>query len=87
VAFTAADLAHAAKFEATERSKPEDIAAGWISKLVRWGYLRRAASPERDNERRAGRPVQWYELTAWGKMKEKPKASWKKKYPPRQGGA
>jgi hypothetical protein len=71
--FTAAQLAKAAGFKATERSKATDIAAGWISKLVRWGYVRRV-EPSRDaSPTTGGRPQRFYELTNWGLIKKAPK--------------
>lgn len=62
VPFTAAQLAEEAGFKATERSGARDIAAGWISKLVRWGYVKRVGK----DESAGGRPVVRYELTTWG---------------------
>jgi hypothetical protein len=37
--FTAAQLAAEAGIEETPKSRPSQIAAAWLSKLVRWGYV------------------------------------------------
>jgi hypothetical protein len=71
--FTAAQLADEAGFKATARSKATDIAAGWISKLVRWGYVRRVESPEGPARGVSGRPQGFYALTKWGVNKKAPK--------------
>lgn len=60
--FTAAQLAEAAGFKSTAKSRSNDIAAGWISNFVRWGYILRGK--RRDS--RGGRPVMEYSLTTWG---------------------
>jgi hypothetical protein len=74
IPFTAADLATAAGFKATKKSRATDIAAGWISKLVRWGYVR--ALPVEDGKKAAGRPRRNYELTEWGLTKKAPRRLW-----------
>lgn len=37
--FTASQLAQEAGIEATAKSRPSQIAAAWLSKLVDWGYV------------------------------------------------
>jgi len=72
IPFTAAQLADEAGFKATEHSRSTDIAAGWISKLVRWGYVRRVQS-QTAQQSEGGRPQMLYELTKWGLSKKSPK--------------
>ena len=84
VPFTAAQLAHEAGFAHTARSRATDIAAGWISKLVRWGYAKRSGRLKSDSTASGGRPVAVYELTKWGLMKAAPKKPWTDQYEPRQ---
>ena len=76
IPFTAAQFAADAEFKATKKSSSADIAAGWISKLVRWGYVKRVDPPsdhEIQRNPKGGRPVQFYELTTWGLTKKAPK--------------
>jgi len=87
VPFTAAQLAHEAGFADTARSRATDIAAGWISKLVRWGYAKRSGRLKSDSAASGGRPVAVYELTKWGLMKAAPKKRWTDQYEPRQQAA
>ena len=78
IPFTAPQLAVEADIKPGKRSRAVDIAAGWISKFVRWGYLLR------DGARRpaaGGRSTQFYRLTDWGVLFERRRklASKKKK--------
>jgi hypothetical protein len=60
--FTASDLAAVAKLRRTERSTADKMAYGWISKFLRWGYVRKAAS----TTGQSGRRVQGYAVTPNG---------------------
>lgn len=62
VPFTAAQLARAAHIKGTSKSTPERIAAAWIGKFNRWGYV----LPEGQGESTGGRPPRTYVLTRWG---------------------
>lgn len=59
--FTAAGLASMAHIQETSKSTPEKIAAGWISKFLKWGYVKRTSKAEQDH-----RLVQWYVVTPYG---------------------
>lgn len=55
---------------------PNDLAAAWIGKFVRWGYVH----PTGKKDSTGGRPVRLYALTRWGlrferKRTKKPKHS------------
>ena len=85
IPFTAAQLAAQARFKATERSRSTDIAAGWISKLVRWGYLRRVPPPnDTPQGEKGGRPEGWYELTRWGLIKHAPQRKFWEAFKPQK---
>jgi hypothetical protein len=60
--FTAHALGEAAGFERTADSTVDKIAYGWLSKFLRWGYVRRVASEKGVS----GRRVQTYTVTTDG---------------------
>jgi len=64
--FTAAQLAAEAGIEQTSKSRPSQIAAAWLSKLVRWGYVNFAGKID------AGgiRPTNSYVVTPAGRTCE-----------------
>ncbi len=69
---TSMAIRDALKISDTERSSALDIAAGWISTLRRYGFLKvsrgvRAPGPTRS--------LQVYELTSWGIRYKEKKAS------------
>lgn len=79
--FTAADLAEKAGFQNTVNPKTdrtistkEKIAYGWISKFLRWGYVRRVAS----SDGTSGRRVTTYAMTTSGESC-KPIEGWRTK--------
>lgn len=51
--FSAPQLAEAAKIQGTEKSTPEKIASGWLSKFLKWGYVKRAEVMKREGFRDA----------------------------------
>jgi hypothetical protein len=60
--FSSFDLVPEAGFRPTRRSSAVQIASGWLSKLTRWGYVRRKGA-----EPHGKRWVRLYALTKWGK--------------------
>lgn len=56
----------------TERSTASDIAAGWISTLRRYGFLRVAKG---EKVKGPSRQLQVYQLTDWGRRYKVRKAS------------
>lgn len=65
--FTAIDLASEARFEDTEASSKEKLAAGWLSKMARWGYVKRSGSAKGES-----RWIRTFELTEYGKNRKEP---------------
>jgi hypothetical protein len=67
---TSLALVEAMDIQKTERSTALDIAAGWISTLRRYGFLKALAG-----ERVQGphRQLKVYEITKWGKNYKKAK--------------
>ena len=63
--FSSFDLVPEARLKATKRSEAVQIASGWLSKLARWGYVRRAGTAPHGK-----RWVRLYALTRWGKRFE-----------------
>lgn len=61
---TSEALVEALDIQDTERSGAMDIAAGWISTLRRYGFLRAVKGVKVPGPRRS---LQTYELTDWGK--------------------
>jgi hypothetical protein len=78
-AFTASDLAHEARIDATVgddgflKSPAESIASAWLGKFVRWGYALRAGS--RGSPKGGNAWVRLYTLTEFGVKRHPPKAS------------
>jgi len=62
-AITGAALIGEARIRPTERSRADQIASGWLSKLSRWGYVRRTGTHRKEGR---GRPAVVYVLTRWG---------------------
>ena len=70
---TSQALVEAMKISDTDRSSALDIAAGWISTLRRYGFLRAVRGQKVSGPRRQ---LQVYELTNWGhRYKAKGKAA------------
>lgn len=65
-AFTASELASAAAIDNAPLSTREKVAYGWISKFLRWGYLRRASKIPGSQ----GRLVTTYKVTDSGMLCE-----------------
>lgn len=63
-AITSQALRDALGIEDTEKSTALDIAAGWISTLRRYGFLKASKGEKAQGPTRA---VQVYRLTDWGK--------------------
>ncbi len=65
--FTAAELAQEAALERVGSATEQQLASGWLSKFVRWGYVVHdgTAKPEGAN-----RWIRKYQITKFGKMCE-----------------
>lgn len=59
---SAAALAQRARIE-------PKLASAWLSKFTKWGYVAPTEGPASSGR---GRPVRFYELTEYGRTKEKP---------------
>jgi hypothetical protein len=69
---TSQALAEAIQIKETERSSALDIAAGWISTLRRYGFLKASRG---EKVRGPSRHLQVYHLTDWGRRYKVKKTS------------
>jgi hypothetical protein len=74
--FTALDVSREAKIEATERSRPEQLASAWLGKFHRWGYVLPDGSAKGEK-----RWVRTFTITEYGLKRPEPGPSpeWKQK--------
>lgn len=65
--FTAAELAAEVGFERAGTATEQQLASGWLSKFVRWGYVVHDGTEKPEG---APRWIRKYQITKFGKMVE-----------------